>query len=125
MPQHRNRQHRRLFRLPVLASFRQVHSLFCQQDKTVILLSADRTLEVYDENSDVIVYCPETHKILRPALTNIKDKFETMPAFSADGKTLFFSVADAGELPRDAMRMKYSLCSLAFDPETGAVRRRM
>jgi len=81
--------------------------------------SADRTLEVYDENSDVIVYCPESHKILRPSLTNIKDKFETMPAFSADGKTLYFSVANAGELPKDAMRMKYSLCSLAFDPETG------
>lgn len=81
--------------------------------------SADRTLEVYDEDSDVIVYCPETHKILRPALTNAKDKFETMPAFSADGKTLYFSVSDAGELPKDAIRMKYSLCSLAFDPETG------
>lgn len=81
--------------------------------------SVDRMLEVYDETSDVIVYCPETHKILRPEATNRKDKFETMPTFSADGKTLFFSVSNAGELPRDALRMKYSLCALSFDPETG------
>ena len=81
--------------------------------------SADRMLEVYDETSDVIVYCPETHKILRPAASNRKDKFETMPTFSADGKTLYYSVSNAGELPKDALKMMYSLCALPFDPETG------
>lgn len=80
--------------------------------------SAEKVLEVYDENSDVIVYCPETHEVLRPVLTNRPDKFETKPAFSADGRTLYFSVSDGGILPRDIKRMKYSLCSLSFDPDT-------
>lgn len=81
--------------------------------------SSDKMLEVYDENSDVIVYCPETHEVLRPAFTNRKDKFESMPAFSPDGKKLYYCVTNPGIMPRDIKNVRYSLCSLDFDPETG------
>jgi len=81
--------------------------------------SANHMLEVYDEKSDVIVYKPGTHTILRSGLTNREDRFETWPAFSADGDSLFFCVSPFGRLPRDAKNMRYSLCGLSFNPETG------
>ena len=82
--------------------------------------SADKMLEVYDEKSDVILYRHATHSVLRPKLTNLPEVFETWPAFSADGRTLYFCESPFGRLPRDARKMKYSLCSLSFDPETGS-----
>ena len=82
--------------------------------------SADKMLEVYDEKSDVIVYRPSTHTVLRPAQTNRPDVFETWPAFSADGRTLFFCESPFGRLPRDARKINYSLCSISFDPDKGS-----
>ena len=82
--------------------------------------SHEKMLEVYDENSDIIVYHPETHTIIRPEQTNRQNRFETWPAFSADGRTLFFCVSPFGRLPRDAKEMKYSLCGLSFNPDDGS-----
>lgn len=81
--------------------------------------ATDKMLEVYDERSDVIVYCPETHKVLRPAALSREDSFETYPSFSADGKTLYFCTSPAGVLPRDYQKMNYSICRIPFDPESG------
>lgn len=79
----------------------------------------DKKIEVYDEASDVIVYCPDTREIMRPALLNSKASLETKPAFSADGRTLYFCTAPAGKMPEDIRDTKYSLCSIAFNPEDG------
>lgn len=79
----------------------------------------DKKIEVYDEASDVIVYCPDTKEILRPALLNSKASLETKPVFSADGRTLYFCTAPAGKMPEDIRDTKYSLCSIAFNPEDG------
>lgn len=79
----------------------------------------DHFLEVYDEKSDVIVYEPQTHSVLRPRELSRKDRFETWPAFSADGNTLYYCSSLPGRLPRDARKIQYSLCSLSFDPATG------
>ncbi|MGN1221137.1 MAG: hypothetical protein ACI4TU_09365 [Candidatus Cryptobacteroides sp.] len=81
--------------------------------------SHEKKIEVYDEASDVIVYCVDTEEILRPMLLSSKSSFETQPAFSPDGRTLYFCVSPGGELPRDIKKMKYSLCSVAFNPEDG------
>ena len=45
--------------------------------------------------------------------------FETFPAFSPDGRTLYFSVARPKNYPTELKEMYYSLCSIAFDPESG------
>ena len=79
----------------------------------------DKKIEVYDEASDVIVYCPDTKEILRPALLNSKTSLETKPAFSADGRTLYFCTASAGTMPDDIRKTRYSLCSIPFNPEDG------
>ena len=47
--------------------------------------------------------------------------YETFPAFSADGKTLYFCAANA--LPdgsSDFQKVHYSLCSVSFDESTGS-----
>ena len=78
-----------------------------------------RLLEGYDEKSDVIVYHVPSHAILRPPQSNRKDRFETWPSFSADGKSLFYCASPACRLPRDVKSLKYSICRLEFDPATG------
>lgn len=81
--------------------------------------ASDKWIEVYDEKSDVVVYKPQSHEILIPSLAMRKDRFETTPAFSPDGSTLYFCVSDTGTLPTDIAKMKYSLCALSFDPAAG------
>ena len=82
--------------------------------------ASDRRIEVYDEASDVIVYHPASRQIITSPLLMRKDKFETYPAFSPDGRTLYFCCADSvASMPAGRERLKYSLCCIAFDPERG------
>lgn len=80
----------------------------------------DLVLDVYDLRSDVVVYDTETGELnIYPVLSDTA-RFETFPAFSPDGRTLYFCSADAATLPV-LTDIKYSLCSVGFDPETGEV----
>ncbi len=77
-------------------------------------------LEVYDLRSDVVIYDTRTGELnIYPILADTA-RFETFPAFSADGRKLYFCSADASTLPV-LTDIKYSLCSIDFDPETGEV----
>jgi hypothetical protein len=75
-------------------------------------------VEVFDKASDVIVYDIEGKKALIPRAASMPDRFETFPTFSPDGTTLFFCSAPACPMPDSVGQLKYSLCSLGFDPET-------
>ncbi len=75
-------------------------------------------VEVYDESSDVVVYDTEKHEIVTSDLLFSKQAYETFPSFSPDGKTLFFCTASARPIPAEFDQIKYSLCSVSFDPET-------
>ena len=85
---------------------------FHRQDKNRI--------EVYDEKSDVLVYDVDRHEVLTDSLLFSPKAFETFPTFSPDGKTLYFCSAEADtlQLPRDMKQVRYSLCSIAFNPES-------
>lgn len=75
-------------------------------------------VEVYDTASDVVVYDLLTHRTAYSPLTKSADSFETFPAFSPDGKQLYFCSARAVDsLPQKYKDVKYSLCRIAFDPE--------
>ena len=74
-------------------------------------------LEVYDTISDVIVLDIEKNEILKNRLLAGKKEFETFPAFSADGRRLFFCSANALKMPENYKSVKYSLCAISFDPE--------
>lgn len=78
-------------------------------------------IEVYDEKSNVLVYSTKEHKVYTDSLLFSPKAMETFPTFSADGKTLYFCSAetpDSLKMPRDHKKIKYSLCSIAFDAAT-------
>lgn len=86
--------------------------------KQAFHLNHKNRIEVFDEASDVVVYDTEKHEIVTSSLLSSKEAFETFPTFSPDGKTLFFCTATACPMPASYDEVKYSLCSLSFDPAT-------
>lgn len=76
-------------------------------------------IEVFDEASDVVIYDVEKHEIISTPPLFSPDRFETFPTFSPDGKTLYFCTAAAQQpMPQSYETVKYSLCSISFDPAT-------
>ena len=72
-----------------------------------------------DNASDIVVYHPETHRLLTSPLLSKKESFETFPVFSADGRKLYFCSAEAQAMPEDYKKVRYSLCSIDFDSSRG------
>ena len=81
----------------------------------------NKRIEVYDASSDVFVYDTETHTILRDTLIMKKYWAENTPAFSPDGKWLYFTTAKRQVYPTDYDKEKYSLCRVSFDEKTGRI----
>jgi hypothetical protein len=54
----------------------------------------EKRIEVMDSKSDLVVYDIKANKLITSKLISKEESFETFPAFSADGKTLFFSSAN-------------------------------
>ncbi|MBQ8443111.1 MAG: PD40 domain-containing protein [Bacteroides sp.] len=75
-------------------------------------------IEVMDYASDLLLYDVKKNEVMTvPQLFSDK-AFETFPHFSPNGKTLYFCSAEAQKMPEDYEKVKYSLCSIAFDPDT-------
>lgn len=82
-------------------------------------VAKDERIEVFDHESDLQVYDTETHQlILSPAITR-KDQNESFPAFSADGKTIYFCSTVKRSYPDDTRIVRYNLCSIGFDAKSG------
>ena len=75
-------------------------------------------VEVYDSSSDVFVYDTEKHEVIRDTLIMKKYWAENCPAFSPDGKWLYFVTARRQIYPTDYDKERYSLCRVGFDPTT-------
>lgn len=75
-------------------------------------------VEVYDLESDIILFDVKTQEIITTPLLFSKVSFETFPNFAPDGKTLYFCTADARDIPKDYDSVKYNICSISFDAET-------
>lgn len=78
-----------------------------------------KIIEVLDLASDMQVYDVERNTLLLPETLRGDSAFETCPAFSPDGKTLYYCVARPKDYPQEIKQMYYNLCSLSFDAETG------
>lgn len=78
----------------------------------------ERYIEVFDDASDVVVHNVRTDEmILDPRL--MTGDFETYPAFSSDGETLFYCSAPYVEnVPAHVEDVHYNLCSIQFDART-------
>jgi hypothetical protein len=77
----------------------------------------DHRREAIDTLSDLILYDAETNKISNCAAIASKNRFETFPTWSPDGRYLYFISAVA--IPPERYReIRYDLLRIAFDPET-------
>lgn len=79
-----------------------------------------RRIEVYDASSDVFVYDTHNHAILADTAATMRKYWaENTPAFSPDGRWLYFTTARRQIYPTDYDKERYSLCRVAFDEATG------
>ena len=77
-------------------------------------------VEVFDEASDLQVYDVNKNELILSPLLKQEFVYETYPVFSADGRSLYFCAAKAlpeGSHSLDSIR--YNLCRIDFNPETG------
>ena len=83
--------------------------------------ASNKRIEVYDSSSDVYVYDTYTQTALEDTLIMKKYWAEKTPAFSPDGRWLYFTTARRQLYPTDYDKERYSLCRVSFDAETGRV----
>ena len=81
----------------------------------------DKLIEVFDLDSDLQVYDVRNNCLISAASIKKTDVWETFPAFSADGKTLYFCAATPRPIPAEVDQIRYNLCSVDFDPATGTI----
>lgn len=79
----------------------------------------EKRLEVFDTKSDVYVYDLKRDVLLRSPLLCDTTRLETFPAFSADGRSIYYCVAEGRIIPSRLDSVQYSLCRIGFDPERG------
>ena len=86
-------------------------------NKTAQIFHMNQTkrIEVFDSSSDVFVYDTEKHELLSDSLTMTSEWAENCPAFSADGKWLYFVTARQQDYPEHYKEERYSLCRISFD----------
>lgn len=79
----------------------------------------DKRLEVFDTKSDIYVYDLKRGEVIRSPLLADSVRLETFPTFSADGKSIYYCVADGPARPSRLDSLFYSLCRIDFNPEKG------
>ena len=72
-------------------------------------------IEVWDQWSDIVILDVRTNSLITVPLLMQENSYETFPAFSPDGKTLYFCSAKAVSLPDSIMDIRYDLCSIRLD----------
>lgn len=77
----------------------------------------DRKVEVIDTVSDLIIYDTELNVVNTCASISLKDRYETFPSWSPDGRFLYYCSARA--LPQDKYdQIRYDLLRIAFNTGT-------
>lgn len=79
---------------------------------------AKSNLEVYHRFGDVVVLDVRSNELLLSPLLQTDD-LEIFPAFSSDGKTLYYSSSKPCDLPAEYQKVKCSLLALPFEADTG------
>ena len=76
-------------------------------------------VEVYDKDSDIVIYDLETNTVFTDSLIHANDWFETFPEWSPDGDYLYFCSAPACQMPQQFDSIRYDLIRIPFDASTG------
>lgn len=77
-----------------------------------------QALEVYDKGSDLIIYDTQKDCMVSDSRFLGEDAMETFPAWSPDGKWLYFSSAPAKKLPDERKEVHYSILRVSFDSKS-------
>jgi len=73
-------------------------------------------VEVFDTESDVVVYDVAKREIAFSPLTKSEDRFETFPTFSPEGDWLYFCSSPAiNNMPYEYKQLQYDIVRVAFD----------
>lgn len=81
----------------------------------------DKLIEVFDHASDLQVYDIRNNQIITAPQIKQEGLWETFPAFSPDGRTLYFTAAEAVAIPEGLTQSHYNLMKVSFDPQTGRI----
>ncbi|MDR2809783.1 MAG: hypothetical protein LBB84_04395 [Tannerellaceae bacterium] len=81
----------------------------------------EKKMEVFDLESDVVVYDVNRQAILSAASLLTKDAYETFPAFSPDGQWLYYCSADTAPMPEAYDRIRYGIYRRPFDATQGCI----
>lgn len=77
-------------------------------------------VEVFDVASNIVIYDVKTGEVITDPRFLTEETLETFPAWSADGKELYFASHKAKKVPVVfTPDMQYDLVKVSFDPETG------
>ena len=75
--------------------------------------------EVYDLQSDPIIYDTQTQQVITDPRFIGEENWETFPAWSSDGRVLYYCTARPVNMPMETDKLHYSLCKVGFDENTG------
>ena len=81
----------------------------------------DKLIEVFDLASDLQVYDVRNNQIITAPQIKQEGIWETFPAFSPDGGTLYFCAGLEVAIPSELPASRYSLFKVSFDPATGTI----
>lgn len=81
----------------------------------------EKLIEVLDLESDLQVYDVVRNQIITKPTVKRDSLWETFPAFSPDGKTLYFCAAKAKAIPSQFTEIRYNLYKTSFDAHTGTL----
>ena len=74
-----------------------------------------KKIEVYDFESDLVVWDIRNNSMLRDARFTTKNVWETFPTWSPDGKWLYYCFANEQKMPQQIEKLHYGLCRVEFD----------
>ncbi len=112
-------------RMPVAAMYGEIHPAgrYGVFSSNIVVpgfhAEGSRRMEVFDTLSDLVVTDFDANRLVFSPLTADSLALETFPAFSADGKWIYFCTAPALTLPDSIRHLRYSLCRIAFDADRG------
>lgn len=76
-------------------------------------------IEAYHEFSNIVVLDVRSNELILSPQLMTTSHLEIFPAFSADGKSLYYSTSDSCRVPAEYEKVKCSLCRISFDAEKG------
>lgn len=76
-------------------------------------------IEVWDEESDIVILDVRSNNLVTIPRLMTEERLDTYPVFSPDGKMLYFCSAEKLALPDSVLELKYDICSIPIDMETG------